>query len=193
MKQQSLRGKLIIIVAPSGTGKSTLIENLCKKIPNLKWSVSCTTRKMREGEIDGQHYTFVTKEFFESKISQGAFVEWAKVHSNYYGTLKSFIDEGLENGDLLLFDLDVQGCDQMKKIYGEEAKVIFIKPPSVEELEKRLIKRGTESREVINERIQNARNEILRADDFDYKIINDDFLNADKELEKIVTEIIKGK
>ncbi|MEX1100249.1 MAG: guanylate kinase, partial [Bacteriovoracaceae bacterium] len=118
------RGKLVVIVAPSGTGKSTLIKKLIDATPELEWSVSCTTRPQREGEREGIDYCFLTESEFLSKRERGEFIEWAQVHSNYYGTLKSFVDRGLEQGKKLLFDLDVQGCDQMKKLYGEEAKVV---------------------------------------------------------------------
>lgn len=186
------KGRLIVIVAPSGTGKSTLIEKLCHEIPELKWSVSCTTRPRRDGEIDGVNYKFVSREYFEEKINENAFIEWAKVHSNYYGTLKSFVDEGLRRGELLLFDLDVQGCDSMKEIYGDEARVIFIEPPSIDELEKRLLKRATDSDSVIQERLNNAKSEIKRANDYDYKVVNDDFDRAYGDLKRVTLEIIKG-
>jgi guanylate kinase len=187
-----MKGKIIIIVAPSGTGKSTLIEKLQKEV-TLKWSVSCTTRPKREGEVHGKDYFFIGKEEFKTRIKNNEFLEWAEVHSNYYGTLKSFVDEGLARGDFLLFDLDVQGCDSIKKIYNQDAKVIFIEPPSVEELEKRLIKRGTDSMAVIKERVQNAREEIKRKNDFDYNLLNDNIENAYPKLKQIVLEIMGTK
>ncbi len=186
------RGKIIVIVAPSGTGKSTLLSDLKRNIENLHWSVSCTTRPKREGEVHGEDYHFTTVEDFESLIKQNEFIEWAKVHSNYYGTRKSFVEEGLDAGKNLLFDLDVQGCDSMKMIYGDEANVIFIEPPSVEELEARLKKRATDSEHVIQERLHNARKELERKDDFDYSIINDDFESASQNLTKVVKRIISG-
>jgi guanylate kinase len=182
------RGKIIVIVAPSGTGKSTLIKKLKEEVPQLQWSVSCTTRPQREGEVDGKDYTFISVEEFEKRIANNEFIEWAKVHSNYYGTSKAFIDSGLENGDYLLFDLDVQGCDSIKEIYGDEAKVIFIEPPSVEELESRLLKRATDSQEVIQERVNNAKQELKRKDDFDYNVVNDDIERAYLDLKFIVTK-----
>lgn len=185
------RGKLVVIVAPSGTGKSTLIKRLNQEIPDLKWSVSNTTRPMREGEEHGVDYFFVKKEEFEKKIKENAFIEWALVHSNYYGTSKKFVDEGLAKGDFLLFDIDVQGCDEIKKIYKDEAKVIFIQPPSIEELEQRLRRRATESDEVINERIANAREEMKRKDDFDFIVVNDEIEKAYQDLRSIVRDIME--
>lgn len=150
-----------------------------------------TTRPQRPGEVHGKDYFFTSKEDFESKIAGNEFIEWAKVHSNYYGTLKKFVDDGLVSGEYLLFDLDVQGCDQIKKIYGDKAKVIFIEPPSVEELEKRLLARATDAKEVIAERLKNAKLELTRANDFDFKVVNDQFEQAYVDLKNVVTSIIK--
>ena len=185
------RGKLIVIVAPSGTGKSTLIAKLMHEVKELEWSVSCTTRPIRKGEIDGVDYRFLSKQEFIERKDNNEFIEWAQVHSNYYGTLKSFVDQGLEQGKNLLFDLDVQGCDQMKKIYGQEANVIFIEPPSYEELCRRLKLRGTDSEEVIQERLSNAKSELSRRNDFDYLVTNDDIENEVASLKKVVEEILR--
>lgn len=185
------RGKIIVIVAPSGTGKSTLLERLKRDRPQLKWSVSCTTRPKRAGERDGIDYFFITEKEFMGLKDDNEFVEWAEVHSNYYGTRKSFIDKGLNEGESLLFDLDVQGCDSVKEIYGDEARVIFIEPPSVEELEKRLLARATDTKEVIMERLHNAKKELERKNDFDYNVVNDDIESAYQALLKIVSEILE--
>ena len=165
------RGKLIVIVAPSGTGKSTLLKRLKQDISSLKWSVSCTTREPRTGEEDGSDYYFISREKFEALIEENEFIEWAMVHQNYYGTRKEVVDQGLRNGENLLFDLDVQGCDSMKEFYGDEAKVIFIEPPSVEELESRLRQRATDSTGVIEIRLNNAKNELSRKNDFDFNVV----------------------
>jgi guanylate kinase len=187
-----IRGKIIVIVAPSGTGKSTLLEKLKKNIPSLQWSVSHTTRPRRDGEVHGKDYFFIQREDFIRSRDENAYVEWAEVHSNFYGTSKEFIDNGLETGIHLLFDLDVQGCDTFKEIYGDEAKVIFIEPPSVYELEKRLMARATDSTSVIQERLSNAKKELIRKNDFDYNIINDDFDTAYENLFSVVLKIIQG-
>jgi guanylate kinase len=186
------RGKLVVIVAPSGTGKSTLIKRVMEKETSLKWSVSCTTRKIRDGEVHGKDYFFTEKTQFEKNVENNDFIEWATVHSNYYGTLKSFVDKGLEDGTNLIFDLDVQGCDQMKEIYGDEARIIFIRPPSLESLKERLLKRGTDPIEVINERLNNAKSELKRSDDFDYVVINDDIEQAYKDLLATVQSILES-
>ncbi len=183
--------QMVVICAPSGTGKSTLLEKLKQEFPRLKWSVSCTTRPMRSGEREGVDYHYISKEKFEALIAENDFIEWARVHSNYYGTSKRFVDQGLSLGDAMLFDLDVQGADAMKRIYGDQAQVIFIKPPSLEALEKRLRGRGTDSDEVIRERLKNARSEILRADDYDHLVINDDVTKAYQDLKRIVSSLLE--
>ena len=181
---------MIVICAPSGTGKSTLLNRLKQDHPELEWSVSCTTRPKRNGETDGIDYHFIEKNDFEKQIDEGMFIEWAKVHSNYYGTSKRFVDEGLKLGKCMLFDLDVQGADAMKKLYGHTAQIIFIEPPSVEELEKRLRLRGTDADHVITERVTNARKEILRKHDYDHIVLNDDVNAAYLRLENIVKRIL---
>lgn len=186
-----MTGKLIVICAPSGTGKSTLINQLKADMPFVEWSVSCTTRPMRTGEVDGKDYHFMSVEKFKEQIDRDLFIEWAQVHSNYYGTSKIFVDQGLSMGKILLFDLDVQGADAMKRIYQDTAQVIFIEPPSIDELEKRLRSRGTDTDKVILERIENARKELVRKNDYDFLIMNDDVQGAYKKLHDIVEGIIK--
>lgn len=181
---------MIVICAPSGTGKSTLLSRLKKDHPDLEWSVSCTTRPIRSGEVDGVDYHFIKTDAFEEQIKKDEFIEWAKVHSNYYGTSKRFVDEGLKQGRKMLFDLDVQGADAMKRIYGSLAHVIFIEPPSVEELENRLKIRATESEQVIQERVANARKELNRKQDFDHLILNDDVESAYEKLKTLVQRIL---
>lgn len=184
-------GRIIVICAPSGTGKSTLIQRLKSERPVLEWSVSCTTRPMRTGEKHGQDYFFIAVTDFEERIKKKDFIEYAKVHSNYYGTSKQFVDEGLRSGRKMLFDLDVQGADSIKQIYGDEAKVIFIEPPTIEELERRLRSRATDAPHVIEERVNNARSEIKRKNDFDYLVVNDEVEKAYQQLKKVVDEILK--
>lgn len=185
-----MSGKLIVICAPSGTGKSTLINRLKADMPELKWSVSSTSRKMREGEVHGKDYFFITVEEFEKQIAENLFIEWFKVHADYKGTSKVFVDEGLSQGANMLFDVDVQGADALKSIYGNRAQVIFIEPPSMEELEKRLRSRKTDTEEQIQIRIENAKKELLRKNDYDYLIMNDDVELAYKKFKAAVERII---
>lgn len=185
-----MSGKMIVICAPSGTGKSTLLSRLKEEHPELEWSVSCTTRSIRPGEQNGKDYHFLPVADFQQQIDEGTFIEWAKVHSNFYGTSRKFVDEGQKKGKKMLFDLDVQGADAIKKIYGDRAQVIFIEPPSIEELEKRLRVRGTDPDKVILERVENARKEIKRKNDFDYLILNDDVERAYALLNALVAKIL---
>ena len=186
------RGKIIVIVAPSGTGKSTLITKLMVDFPLLEESVSCTTRKMRPGEQDGVNYHFISKKDFLEKKESKDFIEWAVVHSNYYGTSKSFVEEKLNSGVNLLFDLDVQGAENFKQLFKGEANIIFLEPPSIDELEKRLLNRGTEKTAIINERISNARNELCKKNNFDFLVLNDDLDRAYTELKNIFSKIISN-
>jgi guanylate kinase len=187
-----LNGKLIVIVAPSGTGKSTMIKRLKGDFPSLVESVSFTTRPMRPGEIHGLSYFYISREEFIIRKENNEFLEWAEVHGNFYGTSKEFVESSLKSGKHVLFDLDVQGTDSMKDYFGEVANVIFISPPSVEELEKRLRHRGTENTQVINLRLMNAHKELLRKDDFDFLIYNDDIEKAYQRLKEITQKILNG-
>jgi guanylate kinase len=185
-----MNGKMIVICAPSGTGKSTLLNRLKSELPSLEWSVSCTTRPMRPGEVNARDYHFISRQEFEKQIAEGTFIEWARVHSNYYGTSRKFIEERLAAGRHMLFDLDVQGADAMKKIYGDKAVVIFIEPPSVEVLEQRLRARATDSEAVIQERVENARKELRRKSDYDHLIMNDEVEGAYLRLKALVERIL---
>lgn len=191
MNSKNFKGKLIVIVAPSGTGKSTLIKRLKKQYPEIIESVSFTTRAQRPGEVHGESYFYIPKEEFIQKRDNSEFLEWAEVHGNFYGTSKAFVEKCLEDGKNVLFDLDVQGTDSFKAYFEDFANIIFIAPPSVEELEKRLRHRGTENIEVINLRLSNARKELLRKNDFNYLIINDDIENAYQGLCSIIEKILK--
>ncbi len=192
MNNEIFKGKLIVIVAPSGTGKSTMIKRLKGDFTSIVESVSYTTRAMRPGEVHGLSYYFISREEFILKRENNEFLEWAEVHGNFYGTSKEFVERSLREGKHLLFDLDVQGTDSLKKYFGKTANVIFISPPSVEELEKRLRNRGTENTQIINLRLMNAHKELLRKDDFDFLIYNDDIEQAYKRLCEITQEILNG-
>ena len=190
MNSQNHNGKLIVIVAPSGTGKSTMIKRLKNDFPTILESVSYTTRPIRPGETHGKSYFFIGVNEFLKMRENNEFLEWAEVHGNFYGTSKKFVEDCLADGKNLLFDLDVQGTDSMKSHFGEKANVIFISPPSVEELEKRLRHRGTENTQVINLRLMNAQKELLRKNDFDFLIYNDDIEKSYQRLCEITQEIL---
>jgi len=187
-----LAGQIIIIVAPSGTGKSTLIKKIKEEFPELLESVSYTTRPKRDGEVSGTHYFFIEKGEFLKRRDRGEFLEWAEVHANFYGTSKEFVEFNIQKGKSLLFDLDVQGTDSFKDYFREKAKAIFIAPPSLDELEKRLRDRATESPEAIEIRINNAKNEILRKNDYDFCVINEDLNQAYSDLRDIVKSLLES-
>ncbi|PIK14814.1 guanylate kinase [Halobacteriovorax sp. JY17] len=185
-------GKIIVIVAPSGTGKSTLIKKVKAEFSELLESVSYTTRGIREGEENGVAYNFIDEKTFLKMKDDNEFLEWAKVHSNYYGTSKKFVEGELEKGKKLLFDLDVQGADSFKAYFGDRAQIIFIAPPSILELEKRLRGRGTDSTGVINLRLENAKREVLRKDDYDFCVKNEELDVAFEDLKNTITKILNS-
>ncbi len=185
-------GKIIVIVAPSGSGKSTLIKRIKNEFQDLLESVSFTTRAAREGEVNGVHYNFISEDEFLKRKENDEFLEWAKVHGNYYGTSKNFVEDEISKGHNLLFDLDVQGTDSFKEYFGDRARVIFIAPPSVEALESRLRGRGTETDESLNIRLDNARRELKRKDDYDYLVVNDDLEKAYTDLSDIFEGILRN-
>lgn len=156
-------------------------------------SVSYTTRPMRKGEVHGVSYFFITKEEFEEKIKNNEFLEHALVHGNYYGTSKTFVESCLGEGKSLLFDLDVQGTDSFKAYFKDRAKAIFIAPPSVDELENRLRHRGTESTSIINLRLENAKSELKRKNDYDFLVVNDDIEKAYAHLKEVTASILGKK
>ena len=182
-------GKLIIFAAPSGSGKSTIINWLMKEHAelNMHFSISCTSRAPRGTEKNGVEYFFLSPEDFRHKISNDEFVEYEEVYKDrFYGTLKSQVDKQLEAGENVVFDVDVHGAMNIKKAYGAQAISIFIQPPSVEELRRRLEGRGTDAPEVIEQRIARAEYELSCAPKFDTVVVNDDLEEAKKAtLEKI--------
>jgi len=191
---RSNKNKVMIISAPSGAGKSTLVNHLLKSGLPLAFSVSATSRKPRAHEVDGREYYFIRTAEFKRKIKAGDFIEWQEVYRNhYYGTLKKEIERITNEGMIPLFDVDVQGGINLKKIFGNRALAIFIMPPSVEELRARLIKRGTETPEDIGMRVEKAFSEILLADSFDRVIVNDDLRRASGEISSVIREFIGKK
>jgi len=169
------RGKIIVIAAPSGCGKSTIINALLEGGDlNLGFAVSATTRPPREGETEGVNYYFMREEDFRDAIAEGRFVEFEEVYpGRFYGTLRSEIDRIIDEGHNIILDLDVNGALSVKKLYGVDAMSIFIAPPSIEELRRRLEFRGTETPEVIDVRVDRAQYEISRASEFDTSVVND--------------------
>ncbi|MBA2847821.1 guanylate kinase [Thermosulfuriphilus ammonigenes] len=177
----------MVISAPSGAGKTTLIRQLLRLEKNLIFSVSHTTRSPRPGEVEGKDYYFVSREEFESLVAAGAFLEWAEVHGNLYGTSMEKIREHLDSGRDVVLDIDVQGARQVRKKMGLEAALIFILPPSWSELERRLRSRGTEDEASLRRRLDAARQEIQAASEFDYLVLNDRFDRALSALRSILT------
>jgi guanylate kinase len=179
-----MRGKLIIISAPSGTGKSTIIGWLMKEHPelNLTFSISCTSRPPRGTEQNGVEYFFLTPEEFRQRIQNDEFLEYEEVYEGrFYGTLKAQVERQLEAGQNVVFDVDVKGGVNIKKYYGDEAMSLFIQPPSIAELRKRLEGRGTDAPEVIDQRIARAEFELTFADKFDKIVVNDNLAQAEQD------------
>ena len=188
------KGKLIIFSAPSGSGKSTLVQHLMTEYPELrlKFSISCTSRAPRGTERNGVEYFFLSPDKFRQKISAGEFLEYEEVYQDkFYGTLKSQVETQAERGENVVFDVDVKGGCTIKKYYGDRALSVFIQPPSVEELRKRLVGRATDAPEVIEQRLAKAEYELTFADKFDKAIINDDLDVAKAEAYQIVSEFLK--
>ena len=184
-------GKVIVLCAPSGSGKTTLAKHiLAKEDFNLKFSISVTTRKKRKNEIDGLDYHFISVKDFTKKINHKEFIEYEKVYEEiYYGTLKSEIDKLIKNHNII-FDVDVVGAISLKKYFLDKALTIFINPPSIEELEKRLIERGLNSKDDLKERINKAKKEIEMKSSFDYSITNDNLERAKYEIIKKVKDFL---
>ena len=182
------KGILFIISGFSGAGKGTVLKEVFKQLDNLSFSVSATSRKPREGEINGVHYHFFSEEKFEEMIESGAFAEHALTFGNYYGTLKSEIDKSLNDGKDMIFDINFVGAENMKLAYPD-AVCIFITPPSLKDLKKRLIGRGSETEESLSRRLAEAKKEVTKIDEYDYILINDE---VDKCVENLVA-IIKAE
>ncbi|MFA9370322.1 MAG: guanylate kinase [Labilibaculum antarcticum] len=177
-------GKLFIFSAPSGSGKTTIVQHLLKQGFNLKFSVSATSRAKRAHEIDGKDYHFMSAEEFKAKIDNDEFLEWEEVYEGcFYGTLKSEVEKIREEGNNVIFDVDVVGGTNIKKFYKEDALAIFIQPPSIKELENRLRNRNTDSQKVIAKRVEKFKFELAYSDQFDKVIVNDKLEDAFAEAE----------
>jgi guanylate kinase len=186
-----MKGKLIIFSAPSGAGKTTIVRHLLKKNLNLEFSVSATSRAPRHNETHGKDYYFLSTEEFKKKITNGEFLEWEEVYKGvYYGSLKSEVERIRNHGKNVIFDVDVVGGLDIKKIYGDEARSIFVQPPSVDELLSRLQNRSTETEEKIQMRIAKAEQELSFASEFDVIITNNDLTQACKEAEIVIREFL---
>ncbi len=183
-------GNILVISGPSGCGKSSLLSRFFKTSDNYYFSISTTTRSIREGEKEGKDYYYITKEQFEQEIKDGHFLEYAKVHNNYYGTSLKPVLKALKEKKLVIFDIDVQGHAIVKKKFADIMTSLFITTPTKEVLKQRLIKRATDSIEEIEQRLENAKYEMSRIDEYDYLLINDDF---DKSYEKFYAIVEAAK
>ena len=191
MTKNREKGKLIIFSAPSGAGKTTLVKHVMSQVDNLTFSVSACSRKKRVGEIDGKDYYFLSVDEFKKKIAAGEFIEWEEVYpDHFYGTLYSEVENKRNRGLHVVFDVDVKGGMNIKKIFGDEALAIFIKPPSVDVLKERLLKRGTDSPEDIGTRVEKAEYELTFAKHFDVVIVNDDLKRAQQETVSAIHEFL---
>lgn len=184
-------GNLFVISAPSGAGKTTLCTRLLEYYPDIFYSISYTTRSPRPGETDGEDYHFITKEVFLEKQDRNYWAEWARVHDHYYGTSAGFLSSSLEKGHDVLMDIDVQGAVQILDRFPE-AVTIFIMPPSMDVLQQRLNRRGTDSQAIIEKRLENAVREMEQKDLYRHVIVNDDLETATNELIGIVKNYRKG-
>jgi guanylate kinase len=190
MKRQ--RGKLIVISAPSGCGKTTITNALLKRHPHFSFSVSATTRKKRHNEIDGKHYYFLTEQEFTDAIRNEELVEWENIYGNYYGTLKRVVDTALETGTILLFDVDVKGGISIQKKYPGESVLVFIEPPSLEALKRRLQQRNTEDDFQLKRRLERVPMELEQGKFYTYSVVNDDLATAIAEIDSIVQKEIQS-
>jgi len=181
----SIHGAVLVLSGPSGAGKSSLVNKIIDDIGDCYFSISTTTRPQREGEIDGVHYYFVDEEEFKRDIEEDYFLEYAVVHGNYYGTSLKPVKKALEEGKLVLFDIDVQGNHAINNRLGDITTSVFVTPPTLSELKKRLENRSTDAQEVIERRVQMAKREIQRVAEYDFLVINDDLDEAAKKLRLI--------
>jgi len=184
--------KIIIFSAPSGSGKTTIVKHLMEKIPGLSFSISATSRPPRKNEKHGRDYYFLSPSEFREKINNDEFLEWEEVYEGlYYGTLRSEVERIAAKGKIAVFDVDVVGGTNIKKQFGDKALAVFINPPSLQTIEQRLKQRGTDSEEIIHQRVAKAEKELGYARFFDKIIVNDDLDKAHEEVEHIVKDFIE--
>ncbi|MCK4400810.1 guanylate kinase [bacterium] len=181
------KGLLIVISGPSGVGKTTLGQKLLTQYPEMKYSISVTTRKLRKTEVNGQDYVFVCMERFKKDIKKGRFAEWAEVGGNLYGTSKTFIEEAINSGYDVLLDIDVQGASQLRKLYHENGVFIFITAPSIDTLRNRLNLRKTDSEQEIDARIMLAKKEIKESNNYNYVLVNKDINKTLEDISRIIS------
>ncbi|MBN9312103.1 MAG: guanylate kinase [Chryseobacterium sp. 39-10] len=185
--------KVIIFSAPSGSGKTTLVKHCLENFPALEFSISCTTRQPRGNEKDGVDYYFLTPEVFRQRIWENAFVEFEEVYEDkYYGTLKSEVERIWNKGKTVIFDVDVKGGIALKNYFADQALSVFIMPPSIEELERRLISRATDDAETIQTRVEKAEHEMTFQNQFDQVVVNTDLEDAKTEIEKTVHQFLNA-
>ena len=182
------RGSLIVVSAPSGAGKTTIVKAILAKYPSMLFSVSATTRPKRDIEVDGKDYFFLQRADFERRIAAGQLVEWEEIYGNLYGTLKAEVDKALTSGRTMLFDIDVKGGLSIKRLYPDDSIIIFIKPPSIEVLRDRLRNRKTEDDATFKRRMDRVAMELGMASQFDYQVVNDNLEQAIAEVDKLVIE-----
>lgn len=189
-----MQGKVIIVSAPSGAGKTSIVRHLLEQVPELKFSISATTRPKRDYEIDGKDYYFLTPEQFKERLANEEFLEWQEVYADqFYGSLKSEVERIWSNGQAVIFDVDVLGGLNIKKFYGDEALSVFIEPPTMEELENRLKNRGTETDASLKKRLAKAEYELSFAPQFDKIVLNDDLKTAQQEMIDLVRDFLEEK
>ena len=187
-------GKVIIFSAPSGSGKTTIVRQLLERYPQLEFSISATSRAPRGQERDGVDYYFFSHEEFMKAVAENRFVEWEEVYKGTcYGTLRSEVERIWSKGHVIVFDVDVIGGINLKRIFGDDACSMFIMPPSVEELRRRLVARGTDAPEVIDRRVAKAEFELTKAPEFDHIVVNDSLDEAIAETTRIIDEFITGR
>lgn len=174
--------------APSGSGKTTIARAMLQKYPGMLFSVSATTRPPRTGEVEGKDYFFLSKEIFQRKVAEGDLVEWEEIYGDYYGTLKSEVDRALQQGKIMLFDVDVKGALSIKRVYPDDSVLIFIKPPSFEALRQRLLNRKTEDEATMQRRLERVPMELEKGNQFDWQVVNDELQVAIDKVDGIIRQ-----